>query len=213
MSNLLINRNHWSSEDLIELQKLYSSKSHSELAIYFNRSLGGIKQKIKDLNLPPKKRHCEQWTKEEDNLIQILYKQKLSIKDIAKKLNRTPISVRLRANKKLSIFKSDIHLQENFRSKNFYTSLKDTLCRKTSGSKCCLCDYYLFIDLHHIDGNRKNHDIGNIASLCPNHHREVERGMHKNIQLYCIWWRIYSDRSISPYFDNKSLVNNSLGKH
>jgi len=208
MLKVLARIDHWTTEEINQLKELWSIKTYEELSVHFNRSLKGIRQKVKDLNLPSKKRHCERWTEEEEKLIKTFYQKNLSLNSIAKKLNRTPQSVRLRANRQLNIFKSDIHLQENFRSKNFYLALKETLRRKSAGSKCCLCDYSLFVDLHHIDGNRKNNLINNIASLCPNHHRELERGMHKEKQLYCIWWRIYSDSSTSEKFNNNNLKEN-----
>lgn len=81
-------------------------------------------------------------------------------------------------------------------------SLKQTIRRGTSRSQCCLCDYSKYIDLHHIDGDNSNHIVQNIASLCPNHHREVENGDHTDKELYCLWWRVYSDGSLTDRYDN-----------
>lgn len=37
--------------------------------------------------------------------------------------------------------------------------------------KCALCDWNKVVEVHHIDGNNKNHSIENLIPLCPNHHR------------------------------------------
>lgn len=42
------------------------------------------------------------------------------------------------------------------------------------GKKCEICDYHeedRILEVHHIDGNRKNSNISNLIVLCPNHHK------------------------------------------
>lgn len=37
--------------------------------------------------------------------------------------------------------------------------------------KCMICGFDKIVDLHHLDGNRKNTSRDNLIGLCPNHHR------------------------------------------
>lgn len=46
--------------------------------------------------------------------------------------------------------------------------------------ECELCGYNEFIEIlevHHIDGNRKNNSAENLIILCPNHHAMLTRGI------------------------------------
>lgn len=133
------------------------------------------------------------WSEDEDNKLMELYKSNLSVEEVSKILNRSVSSIRLRASRYLNIYRSDKHIKEKFKSKNFYLSLKSKISSGTAGAKCCICGYDKHIDLHHIDGDRYNNMCENISSLCPNHHREVENSEHKDKKLYCIWWRVYSN--------------------
>lgn len=47
-----------------------------------------------------------------------------------------------------------------------------------AGHKCSIahCSEHTYVDLHHIDGNRENNQIGNVILLCPKHHRMAESG-------------------------------------
>lgn len=36
--------------------------------------------------------------------------------------------------------------------------------------KCKICSFNKIVDLHHIDGNKKNNKKSNLMGLCPNHH-------------------------------------------
>ena len=36
--------------------------------------------------------------------------------------------------------------------------------------KCKICSFDKIVDLHHIDGNKKNNEKSNLMGLCPNHH-------------------------------------------
>jgi len=165
------------------------------------------------LHLPRKRGKNKTWTKEENKQIISMYTKHKSIKDMAAALSRSESSVRLQANRKLGLFRSDRHLQREFRSKNFYNSLKKTITFGTSGSVCCLCKYSKYIELHHLDGNGQNHAIHNISSLCPNHHIEVEHGEHgehADKELFCVWWRIYSDGSRTEKFNNKTEIKERI---
>ena len=47
------------------------------------------------------------------------------------------------------------------------------------GVKCRLCEYSIesVLEVHHIDRDRGNNEINNLAVLCPTHHREVHTGL------------------------------------
>ena len=156
--------------------------------------------------MPPKREKWREWSEEDDQKLADCYKRHISVKGIAIALNRSVSSVRLRASRTLKAYRSDTHLQNTFRSKNFYLALKQTISRGTSGGRCCLCDYFKYIDLHHI-ANPENNSIGNIASLCPTHHREVTAKEHPISSLFCIWWRVYSDGSCTEESNNKNEIS------
>lgn len=196
----------WSEKDVEWLKQNRISMSLPQLAECLGRSIKSVRHKIKNIGMPLKRKKWREWTEEEDQKLTGCYKKHMSVNDIAAVLNRSINSVRLRANRILKAYRSDTHLQNVFRSKNFYTSLKQTICRGTSGAQCCLCDYFNHVDLHHIDGDNENHVISNIASLCPNHHREVENKEYLDEELYCVWWRVYSDGSLTDRIDNRKEV-------
>ena len=37
--------------------------------------------------------------------------------------------------------------------------------------RCAVCGFNKIVDLHHLDGNRKNNSDPNLIGLCPNHHK------------------------------------------
>ena len=192
----------WSQDEMKWLCENFKTKSLSELSKECGRSIKAVRHKIKSVGIPQKRGRNKNWTSSEEELLIKLYKEKKSIQEISDTIGRSQNSVRLHAGK-LNMFRSDRHLQDHFRSSDFYNSLKRTLAKKTSRSECCLCGYNKYIELHHLDGDNQNHHISNIASLCGNCHNEVEHGEHQNRMLYCIWWRVYSDGASSPRMDNK----------
>jgi hypothetical protein len=124
-----------------------------------------------------------------------------NIQDIAKKLKRTHNSINNRA-KNLGLKRTIFIRKEEIDKENFYTKIKNHRIRETVVLNCCLCNYKKHIQLHHIDGNNENHQRSNIATLCPNHHVEVECGEHDNKKLYSIYWRICPDGTTSKVFNN-----------
>ena len=51
---------------------------------------------------------------------------------------------------------------------------------RTYPHKCEVCGFDEFkaiLEVHHIDGNRKNNEIDNLIILCPNHHAMLTRGV------------------------------------
>jgi hypothetical protein len=199
--------NPWSKDEIDLLTNNYLKLSLPELEkLLVKRSVRSIRQKLQSLQMPHKRGDWSKWTDEDDKKLVDLYKQNKSVKEISLILNRSESSIRLRANRKLNTFRSDRHLRDITCSSNFYHSLKNKISRGTAGAKCCICGYSNHIDLHHIDGNNKNHDISNISSLCPNHHREVERNKDIKYDLFCIWWRINSKSEKLFENDNKKQI-------
>lgn len=202
-SNLI---NKWSEKDKSFLADNYLKLSLPELAISLNRSIKSIRQKIKHINLPQKRGAWAPWLKEQDDLLVELYKQYKSVKEISIILNKSESAIRLRANRKFNCYRNDRLLKEDFKSENFYLALKSTITRKSAGAKCCICEYSKHIELHHIDGNRNNNSISNIASLCPNCHTEVEHKEHLDKMLFCFWWRLGKNQKVLFEKDNKKEI-------
>lgn len=197
----------FSPEEVAFLKENYDNLSLSELEKSLpGRSNKSIRQKLKELSLI-KTNNKKYWTEEEDKqLITLWENEKLLVYDIAKILKRSWNSIYLRSQK--------LKIKRKFRFKNltklninnFYLAIKNAKLYGTLKCQCCLCEYNKYVQLHHIDGNNKNHHISNISTLCPTHHVEVEFGEHKDKILYAIWWRIYEDGSIGPIETNKNLL-------
>lgn len=47
------------------------------------------------------------------------------------------------------------------------------ICFKSHERKCIICGYDRVIDVHHIDGDKKNNSPNNLVPLCRNHHAEI----------------------------------------
>lgn len=71
-----------------------------------------------------------------------------------------------------------------------------TICFQYHEKKCCICDFDLVIDVHHIDGNRNNNSPSNLVPLCPNHHRIIH-SKYKNLIEKSLLDYIESKRSIA----------------
>ncbi len=58
---------------------------------------------------------------------------------------------------------------------NQRTSVPEPTRRKLiqcCNNSCCICQHP-YIVVHHIDGNRNNHEWDNLVGLCPNHHDQA----------------------------------------
>lgn len=51
---------------------------------------------------------------------------------------------------------------------------------RVHGNICVVCGESRVVDIHHIDGNRDNNEIGNLVPLCPTHHRYAH-SKYKNL--------------------------------
>lgn len=206
----VFNPKAWTPEEEKILLENYKEKSYSELQILLpNRSIKSLRHKLKNIDIkkPYKKRR---WISDDDKkLIELYSDNNLSVLEISKIMNRSRNSISLRV-KRFNINRKPFK-PKGFKSKNFYLSIKKSFSYGSSGSECCLCGYDKHIDFHHIDGNRNNNDISNIASLCPNCHREVENSEHQDKFLYTIWWRIYDDNEIIKN-NNKREIKGGMEK-
>jgi DNA-binding transcriptional regulator GbsR (MarR family) len=196
-----IDKKHWTQKDINYLTDNYKKISIKTIAQTLHRSKKQVYCKLYAI------KHCigngrKRGGEEENQKLLILYNENKNLNEIKEILGLSINSIRTKLRKyHISSYK-ERSTKLRFRSKNFYSSIKQAMQNGTVGSECCLCRYNLCIDLHHIDGNRENNTKENISSLCPNHHREIERGMHKDKKLYCVWWKINSDGSLGEKFDN-----------
>lgn len=55
----------------------------------------------------------------------------------------------------------------------------------TKGS-CMVCKFDKAIDLHHLDGSKKNNSKDNFVRLCPNHHRLIHNELHSRKVLLAL---------------------------
>jgi len=46
--------------------------------------------------------------------------------------------------------------------------------------ECVICDFDKFVDLHHLDKNKKNNSENNLVGMCPNHHRMIHSYQYKD---------------------------------
>lgn len=198
----------WTESEERFIADHYLTKSYKEIADELNRTVRAVGHKVRKLKLPKKMTRKYKWSKSDDNrLVQLYEDNSLSIKEIARNMKRSPASVRLRLNRFLNAYRSDVHLRNLKDSKNFYSALKRANQRGSLWTKCCLCDYEKYIQLHHIDGDNNNNKMYNISTLCPNHHVEVEHGEHRPEFLFAIWARKYSDGSLGKITDNKKEIH------
>jgi len=52
------------------------------------------------------------------------------------------------------------------------------------GKKCTICNSFLKIEVHHIDGDKKNNKKSNLITLCRKCHIKVDSEDRKNIRGY-----------------------------
>lgn len=65
------------------------------------------------------------------------------------------------------VFKLDYNKAWNY--KKDYGIDVETYKRITQ--KCVICNFDKVVDMHHLDGNKKNNSESNLVGLCPNHHK------------------------------------------
>jgi len=197
----------WTDEEINFLKSNYEIMSNENIAEKLDRSIKAVRNKIAQIKLPSKLHKKRNWTKGEDEKLKKLYDDRTkTLKDISSIMDRSMNSIYLRINRYFK-FRGRCKRLKDLNYNNFYTSFKQANQRGTIKSKCCLCEYCKYIDLHHIDEDRKHNHISNIATLCPNHHTEVTYGEHKEEQLYAIWQRIDRDGSEGDLKNNLDMVN------
>jgi predicted restriction endonuclease len=70
--------------------------------------------------------------------------------------------------------------------------------KQTSPDHCEICGYDKLVQRHRIVPGREKgrYELGNVISLCPNHHSEADRGLLRRDELHTIVQdRIASDKS------------------
>ena len=50
------------------------------------------------------------------------------------------------------------------------------VAKRAGLTSCCICGESEVIDIHHIDEDRDNNELSNLAPLCPTHHAYMHRG-------------------------------------
>ena len=60
---------------------------------------------------------------------------------------------------------------KDYQKKKWY-SIDEKLYREVT-KKCEICGFDRIVEIHHIDGNKKNNKRENIVGLCPNHHKMI----------------------------------------
>lgn len=183
----------WTEKELKFLKENYLTLSYEEISKKVNRSVKAVRNKVKQMKCPPKPCRVKRWSKEDDKKLKKLYCDNTkTMKDIALIMDRGLNSIYLRVNKYL-LLRGRSRPLKDLNEDNFYTSFKRANQRGTVWSKCCMCNYSKYIELHHIDGDNLNHHVLNIATMCSKHHTEVENGEHKGKPLYAIWRRVNRD--------------------
>jgi len=197
---------HWEDKEISFLKENYETMSNENISEKLGRSIKAVRHKIKQINLPSKSYKKKRWTNKEDEKLKELYNDSTkTLKDISLIMNRSISSIYLRINRYFE-FRGKCKKLKELNYNNFYSSFKRANQRGTIRSKCCLCKYDRYIDLHHIDEDRRNNHISNIATLCPNHHTEVTYGEHGGKQLYAIWQRVDRDGNEGDTKNNLDLV-------
>jgi len=92
--------------------------------------------------------------------------------------------------------------------KYFYEDVKANNAKKKYGidldllrevtKKCVICEFSKIVELHHLDGDRKNSDKKNLIGLCPNCHRMIHSYKHINEIKESLNERGYNTSNIKP---------------
>lgn len=69
---------------------------------------------------------------------------------------------------------------------------------------CVVCGFDKIVDLHHIDGNKKNNTSKNLIGLCPNHHRMVH-----NYNFRPEIWKALKEKGYDLPLDEKIAFHTS----
>lgn len=207
-----LNKIPWTKNEINYITNNYRDVSAPKMAKHLCRSVLSIYQKLTSLNFKYTKQNYKKWEEKEIQNLLSLYNENKSLQEMKKILGRSTLSLKVQLRKRFGFCRRGRNLKSHFKSPNFYQSMKTISTDLSARLECCICGYNLCIDLHHIDGNRKNNNINNIASLCPNHHREIEKGLNKDKQLFCIWWRIHKDGAVTEKFNNKKEILNNARK-
>ena len=199
----------WTPEEISIVKKNIGSKSYEKISELVGRTPKAIKHMVDNLKsgITPRISKRKVWTKEDDIFLHNLIKEKMALKDIAFKMNRSKESIYLRIHRYYGMKYSNYLIKEDLNEKDFYHSLKRTIRTGSSVSKCCICGYDFHIELHHLDGNRKNNNISNIASLCPNHHCEVTFGSIPTVGLFSVWKRRSKNGDFGEEKNNKEKIS------
>ena len=65
-----------------------------------------------------------------------------------------------------SLFRSGLNNPNHQKGNNYRT-----ICFHYHEKKCCVCEFDLIVEVHHLDENKHNNDPFNLVPLCPNHHQ------------------------------------------
>ena len=66
--------------------------------------------------------------------------------------------------------------------------------------KCIICEFSHFVDLHHLNGDKKNNTEGNLVGLCPNHHRMLHDFRYKGQII-----KVLKDKNYVFAYDEEKL--------
>lgn len=90
-------RKLWTVKEELYIKKYYNTKSISEIAKVLKRSYNAVQRKAQSLNLcVPKPTEHREWTEKEELYLERYY-EKRGVDFIAKKFNRTPQSIKRKA--------------------------------------------------------------------------------------------------------------------
>lgn len=62
-----------------------------------------------------------------------------------------------------------------------------SICFNYHEKKCIICGEEIFIEVHHVDGDRSNNNPFNLVPLCPTHHKYIHHEKYCYIVKECIY--------------------------